>query len=74
MALTTHLTYFYRYGIEGPINLKKGVEWLVDEQQQRIKRSDNNKSYGALQTIHIHMEVVEPQPHRPKLELTLVEA
>lgn len=68
------IVFVPKYGIEGPINLNKGGEWLVDEQQQRIKRSDNNKSYGVLQTVQIHMEVVEPQPHRPKLELTLIES
>lgn len=68
------IVFVPKYGIEGPINLKKGGEWLVDEQQQMIKKSDNNKSYCVLQTVHIHMEVVEPQPHRPKLELTLLEA
>lgn len=68
------IVFVPKYGIEGPVNLsKKGGEWLVDEQQQKVKRSDNSISYGVLQTVHIHMEVVEPQPHRPKLELTLTE-
>lgn len=47
-------------------------EWVVDEQQQKIRKINNEVSYGVLQTVMIHMEVVEPQPNRPKLELTLI--
>lgn len=66
----------FRYGIEGPVYLtmrgeKGGGEWVVDEQQQKIKKIDGSISYGVLQTVQIHMEVVEPQPNRPKLQLTL---
>lgn len=50
---------------------KGGGEWMVDEQQQKIKKIDGSISYGVLQTVRIHMEVVEPQPNRPKLQLTL---
>lgn len=68
--------YFFRYGIEGPVYLtarseKGGGEWFVDEQQQKIKKMDGSLSYSVLQTVRIHMEVVEPQPNRPKLQLTL---
>jgi exosome complex exonuclease DIS3/RRP44 len=68
--------YFFRYGIEGPVYLtsrseKGGGEWFVDEQQQKIKKMDGTLSYSVLQTVRIHMEVVEPQPNRPKLQLTL---
>ena len=52
--------------------MSKEGEWLVDEQQQRVRKSDNSVHYGVLQTVKIHMEVVEPQPHRPKLQLTLI--
>jgi exosome complex exonuclease DIS3/RRP44 len=67
---------FFRYGIEGPVYLtprseKGGGEWFVDEQQQKIKKMDGSLSYSVLQTVRIHMEVVEPQPNRPKLQLTL---
>uniref|UniRef100_A0A2N9GJF2 Uncharacterized protein n=1 Tax=Fagus sylvatica TaxID=28930 RepID=A0A2N9GJF2_FAGSY len=41
------------------------------EQQQKIKKMDGSLSYSVLQTVRIHMEVVEPQPNRPKLQLTL---
>ncbi|KAI8031638.1 hypothetical protein LOK49_LG01G02738 [Camellia lanceoleosa] len=67
-----------KYGIEGPVYLTArgdkggGGEWLVDEQQQKVKKSDGSISYGVLQTVRIHMEVVEPQPNRPKLQLTLI--
>ncbi|BAT79018.1 hypothetical protein VIGAN_02181000 [Vigna angularis var. angularis] len=65
-----------KYGIEGPIYLTKARkgngEWYVDEQQQKIKRMDGSLSYSVLQTVQIHMEVVEPQPNRPKLQLTLI--
>lgn len=51
---------------------KGGGEWMVDEQQQMVKKIDGSISYGVLQTVRIHMEVVEPQPNRPKLQLTLI--
>lgn len=68
---------FYRFGIEGPVYLtqrseKGGGEWYVDEQQQKIIKMDRSISYGILQTVRIHIEVVEPQPNRPKLQLTLI--
>ncbi|KAL2339469.1 hypothetical protein Fmac_007409 [Flemingia macrophylla] len=65
-----------KYGIEGPVYLTKADkgsgEWYVDEQQQKIKKMDGSLSYSILQTVQIHMEVVEPQPNRPKLQLTLI--
>ncbi|KAG5035980.1 hypothetical protein JHK87_010890 [Glycine soja] len=65
-----------KYGIEGPVYLTKAEkgsgEWYVDEQQQKIKKMDGSLSYNVLQTVQIHMEVVEPQPNRPKLQLTLI--
>lgn len=77
-ALWRELTVIlYRYGIEGPVYLtprgeKGGGEWFVDEQQQKIKKMDGSLSYGILQAVKIHLEVVEPQPNRPKLQLTLL--
>ncbi|XP_061371864.1 exosome complex exonuclease RRP44 homolog A-like [Gastrolobium bilobum] len=65
-----------KYGITGPVYLtraeKGGGEWYVDEQQQKIKKMDGSLSYSMLQTVKIHIEVVEPQPNRPKLQLTLI--
>ncbi|KAM1062439.1 hypothetical protein EV2_027524 [Malus domestica] len=66
-----------KYGIEGPVYLtprgeKGGGEWYVDEQQQKIRKMDGSISYSVLQTVFIHMEIVEPQPNRPKLQLSLV--
>lgn len=71
------IVFVPKYGIEGPVYLTKkgdkGVgEWVVDEQQQKVKKSDGSISYGVLQTVRIHMEVVEPQPNRPKLQLSLI--
>lgn len=51
---------------------KGGGEWVVDEQQQKVKKIDGSVSYSVLQSVRIHMEVVEPQPNRPKLQLTLI--
>lgn len=72
-----HFPIFCRYGIEGPVYLtprgeKGGGEWFVDEQQQKIRKMDGSMSYSVLQTVFIHLEIVEPQPNRPKLQLTLV--
>ncbi|KAG2695102.1 hypothetical protein I3760_07G001000 [Carya illinoinensis] len=71
------IVFVPKYGIEGPVYLaprseKGGGEWFVDEQQQKIKKMDGSLSFSVLQTIRIHMEVVEPQPNRPKLQLTLI--
>ncbi|KAL0431035.1 UNVERIFIED_CONTAM: Exosome complex exonuclease RRP44A, partial [Sesamum radiatum] len=71
------IVFVPKYGIEGPIYLmprgqKGGGEWIIDEQQQKIKKVNGKESYGVLQTVRIHMEVKEPQPNRPKLELTLI--
>ncbi|OIT26942.1 PREDICTED: exosome complex exonuclease RRP44 homolog A [Nicotiana attenuata] len=70
------IVFVPKYGIEGPVYLtSKGEnagEWLVDEKQQRIRKVDGSVSYGVLGTVRIHMEVVEPHPNRPKLQLTLV--
>ncbi|KAL2905965.1 Exosome complex exonuclease RRP44-like protein A [Bienertia sinuspersici] len=69
---------FILYGIEGPVYLTaKGDngngEWIVDEQHQQVKKADGSICYNVLQMVKIHMEVVEPQPNRPKLQLTLIE-
>ncbi|GMJ07855.1 Rrp44 homolog A, EMBRYO DEFECTIVE 2763 [Hibiscus trionum] len=72
------IVFVPKYGIEGPVYLttraeKGSGDWRVDEQQQKIIKMDNNGlSYSVLQAVRIHMEVVEPQPNRPKLQLTLV--
>lgn len=71
------IVFVPKFGIEGPVYLtpngqKAGGEWLVDEQNQKIRKINGNVSYSILQTVRIRLEVVEPQPHRPKLQLTLV--
>ncbi|XP_062144128.1 exosome complex exonuclease RRP44 homolog A isoform X2 [Alnus glutinosa] len=71
------IVFVPKYGIEGPVYLtprseKGSGEWYVDEQQQKIKKMDGSLSYNVLQTVQIHMEVVEPQPNRPKLQLSLI--
>ncbi|KAI4314665.1 hypothetical protein L6164_027553 [Bauhinia variegata] len=70
------IVFVPKYGIEGPVYLttraeKGSGEWYVDEQQQKIKKMDGSATYSVLQSVTIHMEVVEPQPNRPKLQLTL---
>ncbi|KAF5753110.1 putative mitotic control protein dis3 [Tripterygium wilfordii] len=71
------IVFVPKYGIEGPVYLtprgeKGDGEWFVDEQQQQVKKMDGSVSYSVLQSVKIHMEVVEPQPNRPKLELSLI--
>ncbi|CAI0404594.1 unnamed protein product [Linum tenue] len=74
------IVFVPKYGIEGPVYLtpkgekggSSGGEWFVDEQQQKIKKMDGSVSYGILQAVKIQLEVAEPQPNRPKLQLTLV--
>ncbi|XP_073280073.1 exosome complex exonuclease RRP44 homolog A-like [Primulina huaijiensis] len=71
------IVFVPKYGIEGPVYImprgqKGGGEWLIDERKQQIKTIGGDVCYGVLQTVMIHMEVVEPQPNRPKLQLTLI--
>lgn len=71
------IVFVPKFGIEGPVYLtprgqKGSGDWYVDEQQQKIVKMDGSLSYSVLQTVNIHMEVVEPQPNRPKLQLTLI--
>lgn len=51
---------------------EKGGDWVVDEARQRVMKPGTDISFGILQEVNIHLEVVEPQPNRPKLELTLI--
>ncbi|XP_021714097.1 exosome complex exonuclease RRP44 homolog A-like [Chenopodium quinoa] len=72
------IVFVPKYGIEGPVYLTArgdngSGEWMVDEQHQQVKKADGSLCYNVLQMVRIHMEVVEPQPNRPKLELTLTE-
>ncbi|CAO2834115.1 unnamed protein product [Amaranthus hypochondriacus] len=72
------IVFVPKYGIEGPVYLttrrdNDSGEWIVDEQHQQVKKADGSISYSVLQTVKIHLEVVEPQPNRPKLQLTLTE-
>ncbi|XP_073149345.1 exosome complex exonuclease RRP44 homolog A [Henckelia pumila] len=71
------IVFVPKYGIEGPVYViprgqKGGGEWLIDEQKQQIKTIRGDVCYGVLQKVMIHMEVVEPQPNRPKLQLSLI--
>ncbi|CAL9027440.1 unnamed protein product [Prunus brigantina] len=65
------LIFVPRYGIEGYLT-PRGGEWFVDEQQQKIRKMDGSILYNLHQTLSIHMEIVELQPKRWKLRLTLV--
>lgn len=71
------IVFVPKFGIEGPVYLsakgeKQSGDWFVDEQEQKIKKMDGSMTYNILQAVRIHMEVVEPQPNRPKLQLTLL--
>lgn len=70
------IVFVPKFGIEGPVYLvpkgDKGADWVVDEAHQRVTKAGSNITYGILQRVRIHMEVVEPQPNRPKLDLTLI--
>ncbi|XP_077231136.1 ribonuclease II family protein [Tasmannia lanceolata] len=70
------IVFVPKFGIEGPIYLKQRGqdtgEWLVDEEHQRVTKLGTNVSFSVLQTVRIHMEVVEPQPNRPKLQLNVL--
>lgn len=71
------IVFVPKFGIEGPVYLtprgqKESGDWYVDVQQQKIVKMDGSLSYSVLQTVKVHMEVVEPQPNRPKLQLTLI--
>ncbi|XP_019177343.1 PREDICTED: exosome complex exonuclease RRP44 homolog A isoform X1 [Ipomoea nil] len=70
------IVFVPKYGIEGPVYLTskrdKSGEWLIDEQEQRVKKLDGSVTYGILQSVRIHLEVVEPQPNRPVLQMTLI--
>lgn len=69
------IVFVPKYGIEGSVYLipkgEKGGDWSVDEEHQKVKKMDGSITYSVLQTVRIHIEVVEPQPNRPKLQLTL---
>lgn len=71
------IVFVPKFGIEGPVYLtargqKESGDWYVDVQQQKIVKMDGSLSYSVLQTVNVHMGVVEPQPNRPKLQLTLI--
>ncbi|PKA52121.1 Ribonuclease II, chloroplastic/mitochondrial [Apostasia shenzhenica] len=70
------IVFVPKFGIEGPVYLTpkgdKGGDWTPDEARQIVTKTGTNISYKALQTVRVRLEVVEPQPHRPKLELTLI--
>ena len=76
----------HRFGIEGPVYItakdsraseqqkheKQVAEWVVDEEQQKIIKRDGTKEYKVLEAVMVHIQVVEPQPNRPKLQLALL--
>lgn len=45
--------------------------WVVDDENQIIRSSDGSRTFKVLNTVRVRIEVVEPQPNRPKLQLTL---
>ena len=72
-----------RFGIEGPVyittkergseqNEKQTFDWVIDEEQQKIIKRDGTKEYKVLDAVMVHIQVVETQPNRSKLQLTLL--
>ncbi|KAH7283674.1 hypothetical protein KP509_34G018800 [Ceratopteris richardii] len=79
------IVFVPKFGIEGPVYLtpkakdnngeescKNSADWIVDEEQQRISTRDGKRVYMVLDVVHVHIEVIEPQPNRSKLVLTLL--
>ncbi|KAL3677411.1 hypothetical protein R1sor_027359 [Riccia sorocarpa] len=73
------IVFVPKFGIEGPVFLtgkkdkKEESDWIVDEQSQTTASRDGKYRYKVLDKLVVHIEVVEPQPNRPKLMLTLVD-
>ena len=83
MKLIDHRIVDRRFGIEGPVYLvgkeAKGSSgssndgmWEVDDEHQIIRSTDGSRTFKVLNTVRIRIEVVEPQPNRQKLQLTLI--
>lgn len=81
------IVFVPKYGIEGPVYLTpkekakdsqsgKGsdgqIEWIVDQEHQTVTKADKSVTYKVLKAVKVHIEVVEPQPNRPKLQLTII--
>nr|XP_024399335.1 exosome complex exonuclease RRP44 homolog A-like isoform X2 [Physcomitrium patens]XP_024399336.1 exosome complex exonuclease RRP44 homolog A-like isoform X2 [Physcomitrium patens] len=73
------IVFVPKYGIEGPVYLvgkeakQTAVDgmWVVDDENQIIRSSDGSRTFKVLSSVRVHIEVVEPQPNRPKLQLSL---
>eukprot|EP00850_Spirogloea_muscicola_P015313 SM000116S24234 [mRNA] locus=s116:202438:210497:+ [translate_table: standard] len=82
------IVFVPKYGIEGPVYLvprdnerKRHTttaipalegDWVVDEAAQTLSLSGNAQCFKVLDQVQVHIAVVEPQPNRPKLALTLL--
>lgn len=51
----------------------KEVGWLLNEETQTVSSLEGHKVFKVLDKVYVHIEVVEPQPGRRKLELTLID-
>ncbi|CAM6111100.1 unnamed protein product [Calypogeia fissa] len=76
------IVFVPKYGIEGPIFLSgkekqkskdKESDWIVNEQDQTTSSRDGKYHFKVLDRLVVHIEVVEPQPNRPKLQLSVVD-
>ncbi|KAG6546222.1 hypothetical protein Mapa_012260 [Marchantia paleacea] len=73
------IVFLPKFGIEGPVYLtgkkdkKDESDWIVNEQCQTTESRDGKYRFKVLDKLVVHIEVVEPQPNRPKLQLTLVD-
>eukprot|EP00897_Mesotaenium_endlicherianum_P007577 jgi/Mesen1/6848/ME000351S05966 len=61
-------------GGKAPAAEKMGAEgeWKVDEEHQVVSSLDGTRTYKVLDIVTVHIEIIEPQPNRFKLALTLV--
>ena len=50
-----------------------GSQWVVNEREQAMQSIDGSRSFRVLDAVRVRIEVTEPEPHRPKLTLSLVE-
>lgn len=59
--------------LTGKKDKKDESDWIVNEQSQTTESRDGKYRFKVLDKLVVHIEVVEPQPNRPKLQLTLVD-
>lgn len=48
-------------------------QWVVNEKEQTVQRTDGTVCFKVLDTVRVRIEVIEPEPNRPKLSLSLLD-